>query len=544
MCTDRVLRLAAKTEGQRDDWVSAISAHLIRSHVILKGSEMGIARMTKVLKRMGKNSKMARCVKPLMKYYKNLEAECQRDYAVAKVLERVEAAEASGRAVDLEAAQATQEAFWQAQEAMEAINAHIDVGVVMSLCEDLGLRQSEFEHPRAQTAFQQEYHATKNMFKGLTGDDDDDDEDDWHLFPTQQMYEGALGMSQKEDARRQKRVWVAVYQDKMAYWKKKQSKTKGKRPTGYFEMAELMQADNTDHQNFQIVHFDARRSSYFFTANAVETERWLDVISHSMIDYNSKEKEAKAYASKFEVVEESLKALTRTVRSKKKSPPMWTYFMLYLHGYNVELFDRLKEIRSQANAQRVHVTSANPHMMKRRVAAQLDDLVSFVARHSCRVALGLRSFARHPAPDFPRCSTGIDTGSTQGLHCSIADDRRLRSGASGEARPHRGPSRHGKHQEVRSTGILVLTATHFCDCAIVGNRHIRCWTAVPRGHCMGLGRCSAVMSTSVNTWVLVMMTRRETRRRTTTKTNESCFVYGTWCCNTNMDESLSTPNVV
>jgi hypothetical protein len=26
--------------------------------------------------------------------------------------------------------------------------------------------------------------------------------------------------------------------------------------------------------------------------------------------------------------------------------------------------------------------------------------------------------------------------------------------------------------------------------------------------------------------------------------DESCFVYGTWCCNTNMDESLSTPNVV
>ena len=41
---------------------------------------------------------------------------------------------------------------------------------------------------------------------------------------------------------------------------------------------------------------------------------------------------------------------------------MWRYFMLYLHGYNLELFDRLKESRSQSNAQRVHVTSANPHM--------------------------------------------------------------------------------------------------------------------------------------------------------------------------------------
>ena len=73
--------------------------------------------------------------------------------------------------------------------------------------------------------------------------------------------------------------------------------------------------------------------------------------------------------------------LMRTVRSKKKSPAMWRYFVLYLHGYNLELFERLREIRSQANAQRVHVTSANPHMMKRRVAAQLDDLVSIVCIH-------------------------------------------------------------------------------------------------------------------------------------------------------------------
>lgn len=395
MCTDRVLRLAAKTEGQRDDWVNALSTHLIRSHMISRGSEIGLARMSTVLKRMGKTSSVSKKVKPLIKYYTNLEAECQREYAVAKVLERVEAAAATGREIDLEAAQATQEAFWQAQEAMEAINAHIDVGVLMNLCEDLGLRQSEFEHPRAQHVFQHEYHVTKNMFKGLDLDGNDDDEDDWHLFPTQQLYEGALGMAQKEDARKQKRMWVAVYEDKMAYWKKKQSKMKGKRPTGYFEMSELMQADNTAHQNFQVVHFNVSRSAFFFTANAVETERWLDVISHSMISYNSKDKEPKAYNKKYEVVEDQLKTLMRAVRSKKKAPEMWRYFVLYLHGYNVELFDRLREIRLQANAQRVHVTSANPHMMKRRVAAQLDDLVSNVVNYSlCSVLVTMLDFVR------------------------------------------------------------------------------------------------------------------------------------------------------
>ena len=48
--------------------------------------------------------------------------------------------------------------------------------------------------------------------------------------------QGALGMAAKEDSRRQKRMWVAVYEDKMAFWKKKKSKMNGKRPTGYFEM--------------------------------------------------------------------------------------------------------------------------------------------------------------------------------------------------------------------------------------------------------------------------------------------------------------------
>ena len=43
-------------------------------------------------------------------------------------------------------------------------------------------------------------------------------------------------MAAKEDSRRQKRMWVAVYEDKMAFWKKKKSKMNGKRPTGYFEM--------------------------------------------------------------------------------------------------------------------------------------------------------------------------------------------------------------------------------------------------------------------------------------------------------------------
>ena len=48
VCTDRVLRLAAKTASQRDDWVEALNMNLVRSHIILKGSEMGLVRMRAV----------------------------------------------------------------------------------------------------------------------------------------------------------------------------------------------------------------------------------------------------------------------------------------------------------------------------------------------------------------------------------------------------------------------------------------------------------------------------------------------------------------
>ena len=162
------------------------------------------------------------------------------------------------------------------------------------------------------------------------------------------------------------------------------------------ERLEEVQQQNTAHQNFRITHFDDKRSLYFFTPNAVDTERWLDQISHTMIRYNSKEHEARNYKTKYATTEETLAGIMRAVRSKADSPPMWSMYTLYLHGYDVELFERcagcavaavsqlrlinvprrLAEVRSLGNSQRETVTSNNPHMMKRRVAAQLDEVAA------------------------------------------------------------------------------------------------------------------------------------------------------------------------
>ena len=138
-----MLRLAAKTEGQRDDWVEAINTNLVRSNQIAEGSEMGWARVSVVMKRMGKNKSMSQYIKPVMKMYRNLEDECQRDYAVAKVLERVEAAEPTGRGVDLEAAQATQvsEPSSRSADAGSFVVLLVSISLLTDLCSVLRHRK-------------------------------------------------------------------------------------------------------------------------------------------------------------------------------------------------------------------------------------------------------------------------------------------------------------------------------------------------------------------------------------------------------------------
>ena len=63
-----------------------------------------------------------------------------------------------------------------------------------------------------------------------------------------------------------------------------------------------------------------------------------------MIRYNSKEHEARNYKTKYATTEETLAGIMRAVRSKADSPPMWSMYTLYLHGYDVELFERCASV--------------------------------------------------------------------------------------------------------------------------------------------------------------------------------------------------------
>eukprot|EP01048_Picozoa_sp_COSAG05_P008906 COSAG05_NODE_702_length_7857_cov_37.135244_9_plen_116_part_00 len=91
---------------------------------------------------------------------------------------------------------------------------------------------------------------TKLMFKGLDNEDGDD-LDLSEVFPTEQLFEGPLSLASKESSRRQSQRWVVLYEDKLAWWKAKAQKDRGKQPDGFYEMRDLLQAENTKHHNFR-----------------------------------------------------------------------------------------------------------------------------------------------------------------------------------------------------------------------------------------------------------------------------------------------------
>ena len=284
-------RLAAKTSAERDDWVAAINTQLVKSTTVLRSSEYGFMRVAAIFKILGKEKRATKHVSLLYRMYRTLELECRRDYTIGRVLEKLEAAEAVGRDIDLEVARQTQEAFWLAQEAIEAIKAHIEMDRFLALFKSLGLGPSDMKVPEAQVAFQKEVHDSQNMFKSLV-DVEKGDVDFDEVFSTEQQYEGPLSMHNKEDssARKKAQRWVVLYEHKLAWWKSKKAKDQGKKPDGFFELRDLLQAENTAHMNFRVTHFDDARSCFFFTANEVETERWLDKVAYSMIKYNKADK--------------------------------------------------------------------------------------------------------------------------------------------------------------------------------------------------------------------------------------------------------------
>jgi hypothetical protein len=311
-----------------------------------------------------------------------LEAEIKRDYAIGHVLKKVESAEAMGRDRDLESARLTTEAFENAKECWVAISNHFDIDTLLTFVKDMGLTPQDIKPSEVQVTFGGEYHRAKEMFKGLEHAETKDALWPDELFPTELLHEGPLQMAKIEDGKKRANVWVAVYEDKIAWWTKKERKMKGKHSSGHYMMRDLLQAVNTKHHNFRLTHFDEPKSVFFFTSNQVETERWIDKISHAIIDYNRIEvgDVEVEYEAKHATIVAGVEGIAESLRKGKKPMKMhWKLIMEWLDRYVEDLFQRLMQTRREGNEQRTYITKNNPHMAKRRVAADLDRVVEKLA---------------------------------------------------------------------------------------------------------------------------------------------------------------------
>eukprot|EP01050_Picozoa_sp_SAG11_P016516 SAG11_NODE_2261_length_3608_cov_8.203192_3_plen_165_part_00 len=154
---------------------------------------------------------------------------------------------------------------------MTAITNYFDVDSLLVFVRDMGLNHHQMETPEVQQTFASEYHRAKSLFKGLEQEDDDEEEADDELFTTELLYEGPLGMSKIEDGKKQTKVWVALFEDKLAWWKKKQAKDRGKHSDGHYYLRDVLQAVNTKHHNFRVAHFDGKRMGGYRLFHAYST---------------------------------------------------------------------------------------------------------------------------------------------------------------------------------------------------------------------------------------------------------------------------------
>ena len=90
------------------------------------------------------------------------------------------------------------------------------------------------------------------MFKALDDGDGDNGIDYSQIFPTEQIFEGPLSLASTESSRKKSQRWVVLYEDRLSWWKAKSQKDRGKRPDGFYDMRDLLQAENTKHHNFRV----------------------------------------------------------------------------------------------------------------------------------------------------------------------------------------------------------------------------------------------------------------------------------------------------
>ena len=382
----RTFRMQAGSAAERDTWVESINRSLVGCEDPMLNATLCLRRSVAALETMvaeakgGVKAGVTKNANALVAMLRELEAEYKREHTVQHVLTTVEAAEAEGRETDIWVAKLTADAHNQATEQLTAIQQHHDVEELVLLCEDMGLvLHGHGELGEAARAYQEGYASAMATFKGQAHVGGEEGAD-MSVFASALIYEGPLVKTRgnTEGAKRQK-AFVAVFEDRVAWWASKQKKDKSAPPDGVYSMRDILQVTNEMHRDFRITHFEEEQSAYFFTANDVETEKWIDIISHAIIAYNEVGPAIqRGYDAKKELLDGHILEMLSNFTADY--PPQFEMLVLYLKDYTAQLFARLNAVRAQANEVRNHVSANNPHFSKRKVAAELDALVERMAR--------------------------------------------------------------------------------------------------------------------------------------------------------------------
>ena len=388
VCTSRLYRLVAETAEDCQAWAAAINEHVVGGGGELKQLKLAKLRASDALTALGKGLKMAKAVARTIQMARYLEDEVVENHQVAEVLQEVELPKAEGKASDLKASSLTKAAYDKQVQVMECFRANFEIDKMISMYGETGIEPHAPDPPPIQLAFMAEYNRCVDLlFKDdpmaremrraeldFSGGADGDEVDDEDIFESSLVYEDSMQIDHSLKGRGKKRVRLKLYDDHFA-WHAETGKGVGKKPDGSASLRVILHVDTIQPKVLRLVHFDEKESRYCFFKTDVAMEKFIDEISHTILDYNKTDTTSIAgfYSEKEGQIREGMAECRRgAAKAKGVTAQMWQMVMLYLDDYADSLITRLKEKRLAGNERRLHIGTNNPHLATRRVASDLD----------------------------------------------------------------------------------------------------------------------------------------------------------------------------
>lgn len=396
VCTSRLYRLIADSAEERDTWVAAINDHVVDCDNQVKKLKLTKLRVTDVLTGMGKMLKMGKGHVRTVQMVRYLEDEVMENYRVSKVLEEVELPKAEGKASDLKASSLTKTAYDRMLLVMECMRSNFDIDQMIASFTELGIEPHTPDPPLIQMAFKTEYNRCVDlMFKddpaakelrGVEvsyGEDDGGDVDDEDLFVSDLIHEDTVSIDHALKGKSKKTMKVKLYNDHFAWHEIDSKGRQSNKPTGSASLRVILHCDTVQPKVLRLVNFDEKESFYCFFKSDAAMEKFIDEISHTILDYNKTDPGSIKgfYEDKEAQIREGMKACSAAVKKAGKGvgAQLFQMIMVFLDDYADDLIARLKETRAAGNERRLHIGTNNPHLATRRVAADLDAAINTMA---------------------------------------------------------------------------------------------------------------------------------------------------------------------